>query len=113
MRGSLRMPRLPTLQARQRVFFVTRAPDLDEREFLSALRGLHAWRLRRLPTVMRWPRRIAQALPLEQLEQAFERAGVLIDRGMQIAQLLEAGRHRSQREIRRIAVGDFIPRERR
>jgi hypothetical protein len=43
--------------------------------------------------MIRGPRRIALALPLEELEQPLQGAGVLIDSRVSIAQLTEACRH--------------------
>src|SRR5688500_12484326 len=105
---SLRVASFPTFYTRQSILFATGAPDLDERKFGLSLGRLNASRLRVLFAVMGRPGRIAQALPLEQLQQSCNRAGVIIDACVQISQLLEATRHRVQREILRLAMFDFV-----
>src|SRR5215510_7949922 len=62
---------------------------------------------------MRRPRGIAQSLTLEEFQEPLERTGMLVDYRMQIAARLEACGHGSQCEVRRVAVLDFVPRERR
>src|SRR6185503_21291360 len=65
---------------------------------------------------MRRPWRIAEALSLltrRELEQSFERSGVLIHGLMWIADLRHPLRHRHQREISRFTRLDFFPGERR
>src|SRR5688572_14227410 len=105
------MPLFPALQSCQRVFFSLRASYLHQR--MLAFGGLNARRLGGLLAVMRRPWRIAQALVLEQFEKRFERAGMRIDRRMSIADFLEARRHGDQGEIARLAIGHFLPGERR
>src|SRR5688572_9924739 len=58
------------------------------------------------------PRGIAETLELEKLEQPFDRAWMLIDPGMPISHFPEPRGHRSQREVRGVAVVDLLPRER-
>ena len=53
---------------------------------------------------MRRPRRIAQALLVEQLEQRLDGARLLVDAGMPVAELLEARRHGGEGEVGRVAV---------
>src|SRR6185436_10010652 len=62
---------------------------------------------------MRWPRCVAQALALKELEQTFDRARLSVDLRVPIAELAKARGHRSEREIRRIATLDLVPGERR
>src|SRR4029079_19358253 len=54
----------------------------------------------------------AGALPLERLEQALVRAGVLVDRRMRISDPVVSRGHGREREIRRIALADLIPGQR-
>src|SRR5690242_16845521 len=61
---------------------------------------------------MRWPRSVSQALPLEELEEAVDRAWVLVDRPVHIPEFAEASRHGGQRKVRRIAITDFVPGQR-
>src|SRR5581483_8596295 len=111
MRSHLRVARPPTLQALQRVLLAARASDLDQGPLPPG--RSHTNGLGVSSSVMRRPRCIAHSLALEKLQQAGDRARMIIDPGMHIAELLEARRYRSQREIRRIAVLDLIPGERR
>ena len=89
VRRGLGVPRLPAFEAGERVFFSLRAPDLDQRMLGHAPPGrLHARRLAGLLPVMRRPRRIAQSValvPRRQLEQALERAGLLVDARVPVA----------------------------
>ena len=104
------MALLPALEPGERVFLALGAADLDHRQL--GLGGLHPRRLACLLPIVWRPRRVAFALLLEQLEQRLERARLRIDPRMPIAQSLEPCGHRRQREIARLAVGDFGPVER-
>ena len=87
----------------QRVFLSFRAPDLDQRtrRARGAATAARAAARRLLPVVRR-PRRIAQSValvPRRQLEQALERAALLVDACVPVADRGESRRHRGQREV--------------
>ena len=106
--------------------FFCGAGDLDERlrghAAAARLRprrrfdGCDARRLAGLLRVVRRPRRVALALgllPRRQLEERVERAGLLVDPRVAVADRGEARRHRAQREVARVAGEELVPGERR
>src|SRR5215813_8774310 len=62
---------------------------------------------------MRRPGCIAQALALKKFEQARERARMLIDCRVYVAEPLEARGHRGQSKVGWIGVSDLLPGQRR
>src|SRR5262245_44167666 len=131
MRRRVRMPRLPSLEPGERIILASCPRDLDQRVHRNApssrrrltsrrryyaprARRLHARRLAWLLTILRGPRRIAEAVALitrREIEERFERAYPEIDSGMPIANLGKPPRHGRHREVTRSAALNFIPRD--
>src|SRR6188472_905111 len=107
MRGGVGVARAPAFEPGQRVLFLLRAPNLDQRTTGDTPPGgLHARRLARLLLVLRRPWRIALTLALvarRELEQRRERAARVIDACMPIAERRETRGHRAQREVSGLA----------
>src|SRR5262245_26832841 len=117
MRAGVRVPRLPSLETRERVGLFTRASDLDERLRRGATaRWRHARSLARLLAIVRRPRRVAESFGLvtrRQFEERNERSRMRVHAGVAIAHAREARRHRLHREVARLARLDLVPGERR
>ena len=118
VRRRLGMPRLPALEAGQRVLLLRRARPISIsgclRHRARAVGRLHARRLARLLLVVRRPGRVAEALapPGAPTARAARRASRRASSmpACRSPTLGEARRHGRQREVRRIAVGDLVPR---
>src|SRR3954469_16504700 len=81
----------------------------------ALLRRRRAFRLVASFRIVRGPRRIALAFALvarSHLQQAFQRAGRLVDALVAVAHALEAARHGGEREVARFGFGHFAPGER-
>src|SRR5688572_6587617 len=102
MGGGVGVALLPALETRERVVLVAGATDLDQR--VLALGRLNARRFRALFPVVRRPRRVAEALLLEELEEWIERTYCVVDAGVAVANLFEALLHRGEREVSRVAI---------
>jgi hypothetical protein len=108
------MPRFPPLEPRQRVRLFARPTDLHERHLRRpAPRRRRPRLLAGLLAVMRRPRRVSQPFALltrRELEQRIQGACVLIDRLVRVADASVAARDRDEREVRRLAQSDLVPR---
>src|SRR5262245_21610698 len=112
MRGCRGVAPLPALQPGQCILFALCATDLDQRMFgCAAARRLHARRLIGLLLVLRRPRRVAEPLALmtrRQLEQRRERARLLVDRFVPVADLGEAWRSGCARDVGWVGCVDVL-----
>src|SRR4249920_2391367 len=82
---------------------------------LPCARRLNALRLARHLREVRRIRCLADAgllVALDPLEQALERADRIVDRSLHVAELREPRRHRREREVLALDVGQLVPRHR-
>ena len=77
---------------------------------VAVARGLHALRLARHLGVVGRVRHVALLVPLVHVEQRLERVGDVVDRGVAVADLGEAGRHGRDREVLGLDLGELVPR---
>src|SRR6185312_14396180 len=106
MRRGVRMTRAPPVQPSERILFLDRPANLDERMFRCPLsRRLYPRWLTCLFLVLRRPGCVPHSfflMPLRQLEQGVDRARMTIDFGMTVADLAKTIRHRFQIEVFRL-----------
>ncbi len=114
------MFRLPPFQPCKRGLFIRRVGHHDERHLTPCCRSgagrRDAWRLALHLAKVRRPRRVSESrgfIGRRQLQQLLQRAWFIIHSRMRIAQLRESRGNRQDGEIGRVAIGNFIPIERR